>query len=102
MGAEELEGALLALLGRGAGARIDGLRRLSGGASRETWSFDVVLGGSRDELILQRLRPGAAASTSGVGVETEAALLRAGSCCARRVFAPRSATGLTRWRAWWR
>ena len=41
-----------------AGAEIDGLRRLSGGASRETWAFDLVGPGTRQELILQRLRPG--------------------------------------------
>jgi aminoglycoside phosphotransferase (APT) family kinase protein len=37
--------------------RIDGLERLSGGASRETWSFDAIeASGTRHELILQRLR----------------------------------------------
>jgi aminoglycoside phosphotransferase (APT) family kinase protein len=35
--------------------RIDALRRLSGGASRETWSFDAVLrDGSRRALVLRR------------------------------------------------
>lgn len=39
--------------------RVDGLRRLSGGASMETWSFDVVRSdGAPDELILRRDRPG--------------------------------------------
>ena len=70
--------ALLALLSAEASTpQIEGLRRLSGGASRETWAFDLVSGGARQELILQRLRPGASASSSGVGVQTEAALLRA-------------------------
>jgi aminoglycoside phosphotransferase (APT) family kinase protein len=36
-------------------ATIDGLRRLSGGASRESWSFDVVRAdGARDGLVLRR------------------------------------------------
>ena len=34
---------------------IDGLRRLSGGASRETWSFDALNGsGERIGLVLRR------------------------------------------------
>ncbi len=77
VGTDDLRDALLALLGDAPGAAVEGLRRLSGGASRETWAFDVSGEGGRQELILQRLRPGASASSSGVGVETEAALLRA-------------------------
>ena len=39
----------------GVGTKIDGLMRLSGGASRETWSFDAILrDGSRKPLILKR------------------------------------------------
>lgn len=78
MGAEELERSLLTLLGDvvGEGARVEHLHRLSGGASRETWSFDVVGAGDRHELILQRLRPGVPASSTGVAIATEAALLR--------------------------
>jgi aminoglycoside phosphotransferase (APT) family kinase protein len=38
---------------------VEGLTRLSGGASRETWSFDAVgAGGSRTELVLRRDPPG--------------------------------------------
>jgi aminoglycoside phosphotransferase (APT) family kinase protein len=77
VGPDSLADSLRALLAPGARAEIQDLRRLSGGASRETWSFDLVSGGARHELILQRLRPGASASSSGVGVPTEAALLRA-------------------------
>ena len=79
MGAEELERSLLTLLGDvvGDGARVEHLHRLTGGASRETWSFDVVGAGDRRELILQRLRPGVPASSTGVTIATEAALLRA-------------------------
>jgi aminoglycoside phosphotransferase (APT) family kinase protein len=53
------------------------LRRLSGGASRETWAFDLfdALDGSTEAMILQRVRVGAVGSTpTMVG---EAALLRA-------------------------
>ena len=39
----------------GKGSIIEGLVRLSGGASRETWSFDAILGdGQRMPLILKR------------------------------------------------
>ncbi len=39
----------------GSGARIEALRRLSAGASRETWSFDVICGDeTRLPLILKR------------------------------------------------
>src|SRR5205085_6186586 len=35
--------------------RVDGLRRFSGGASRETWSFDLVHpDGARHGLVLRR------------------------------------------------
>jgi aminoglycoside phosphotransferase (APT) family kinase protein len=76
----ELDASLLAVL-RGAGAAgadasIAGLRRLSGGASRETWAFDVVEAGVTRPLILQRLRPGVTASSTGVPIATEAGLLR--------------------------
>jgi aminoglycoside phosphotransferase (APT) family kinase protein len=38
---------------------VEGLTRLSGGASRETWSFDAVAAdGSRTELVLRRDPPG--------------------------------------------
>lgn len=54
-------------------AVVSDLRRLSGGASRETWSLDLsVVGGPAEPLILQRQRPG---STSQASIE--AALLRA-------------------------
>jgi aminoglycoside phosphotransferase (APT) family kinase protein len=49
--------ALAAVASRHLGGRvtIEGLRRLSGGASRETWSFDAVTtSGSRTGLVLRR------------------------------------------------
>jgi len=51
------------------GAPVDGVRRLSGGASRETWSFDCA----GRPLILRRDPPG----VEKAGMETEARLLRA-------------------------
>ncbi len=58
------------------GASVEGLRRLSGGASRETWSFDAVLPErERRPLILQRERAGVV--RTGGGMASEAALLRA-------------------------
>lgn len=41
----------------GAAAAIAGLRRLTGGASRETWSFDAEIAGARHPLILRRDPP---------------------------------------------
>jgi aminoglycoside phosphotransferase (APT) family kinase protein len=58
---------------------IDGLRRLSGGASRETWAFDAVEGAGRlHPLILRRDPPGA--PKSGMGLE--AVVLRAAAAAA--------------------
>ena len=64
---EEISAALEDLLGR----PVAELRRLTGGASRETWSFRA----GDERLVLQRERAGAVAS--GRSMETEAALLAA-------------------------
>ena len=64
----DLAAALGAALGTGP---VTGLRRLSGGASRETWAFDA---GDRP-LILQREPPRGAGVNRGMA--TQAALLRA-------------------------
>ena len=61
----ELEAQLAELLG----APVTGLRRLSGGASRETWSFDCA----GRALIIRRDPPGA----EKAGMAVEARLLRA-------------------------
>ena len=64
------------LSGSGGATTVDGLRRLSGGASRETWSFDAVsTDGTRRPLILQRIRPGA--GLGGPSLAAEDALLAA-------------------------
>jgi len=71
-----LTASLEALLGaHGIAGRVEGLDRLSGGASRETWALDVVSVGGRRPLILQRLRAGTVAG--GPGMVGEAALIRA-------------------------
>lgn len=56
--------------------KVLNLRRLSGGASRETWSFDLEPPGKAAvPLILQRARPGAVGT--GPGMQGEARLLEA-------------------------
>lgn len=52
----DLAAALTSLLGDR--ARIAGLQRLSGGASRETWAFDAEFDGVTRPLILRRDPPG--------------------------------------------
>lgn len=57
--AENVAAALAGAAGRhfGGPATIENLRRESGGASRQTWSFDAVAGGGRHALILRRDPP---------------------------------------------
>jgi aminoglycoside phosphotransferase (APT) family kinase protein len=58
------------------GERVFGLRRLSGGASQQTWSFTVECKSGEHALILRRAVPGAVhRGSANVGLETEAALL---------------------------
>jgi len=52
---------------------VSGLRRLSGGASQETWAFRA---GDR-ELILRRKPEGMAGSGNAIGLDKEAALIQA-------------------------
>jgi aminoglycoside phosphotransferase (APT) family kinase protein len=57
----------------GRGASIEGLTRLSGGASKETWSFDAVgADGARTELVLRRDPPGRPSEAGAVGREARA------------------------------
>jgi aminoglycoside phosphotransferase (APT) family kinase protein len=73
---EELGAALEAeLAALGSAVTVDDLQRLSGGASRETWSFTAVVDGHRRPLILQRQRAGGI--RTGVAMEGEAHLVRA-------------------------
>jgi aminoglycoside phosphotransferase (APT) family kinase protein len=65
---------LAAALGHIVGGEVSGLTRLSGGASRETWAFEVPAsdGGAR-ALILRRDPPGASRPTpGGMGLEARA------------------------------
>lgn len=66
----------------GGPAAIEGLRRESGGASRQTWSFDAVVAGRRHELILRRDPPitgskGDRERSAALDRATEFAVLRA-------------------------
>jgi aminoglycoside phosphotransferase (APT) family kinase protein len=64
----------------GAGTQVQGLRRLSGGASQETWAFEAVSAGDAAgprALILRRAPAGAATRASGnPGLAAEAQLIR--------------------------
>ena len=63
----------------GAGARATAIRRLSGGASQEIWSFDVERDGAAAGYILRRAPGGVShtASAQAIGLGTEAAVIRA-------------------------
>ena len=79
MAAKTLEKALAVLAPRlaGAGARIEGLKRLSGGASQETWAFDAIGPAGSQPLILRRTPGGKALGKTGTAVPlgTEAAVI---------------------------
>ena len=49
---------------------VEGVRRLSGGASRETWAFDATVGGTTRALVLRR-DPGAAIGQTDRSTEYE-------------------------------
>ena len=58
-------------------AGVTGLTRLSGGASQETWSFDIVHPNGNVGAILRRAPPGyGAAPTRAAGLSAEAALMQ--------------------------
>lgn len=72
------EAALAAALADLLGGEVRGLHRLSGGASRTTWSFDLAGGGPDDAgrgCILQVRRPGAVGA--GMAMADEGALVGA-------------------------
>jgi aminoglycoside phosphotransferase (APT) family kinase protein len=66
--ADELAARLAALVGAAVGetVTVSGLRRLSGGTSRETWSFDASGATARWPLVLQRDTPGIPSATMGL------------------------------------
>ncbi|HEY2032872.1 MAG TPA: phosphotransferase family protein [Rhizomicrobium sp.] len=60
--------------------RVDAITRLSGGASQETWSFDALINGKHEPLILRRSPGGGARVTEGsasIPLETEAIVIEA-------------------------
>lgn len=59
------------------GASLANLRRLSGGASQETWAFDAVGPAGTRRLILRRAAPGAVPHPMAAGFTVEAAAIRA-------------------------
>ncbi len=76
---EQLAEALTNVAGKHFGtAGVTDLKRLSGGASQETWSFKIHKDGEAESLILRRAPGGTASNASGtaVGLETEAKLIQ--------------------------
>jgi len=75
----DLEAALNAIAPQLGGTSITGLRRLSGGASQETWAFELEDGSPGGRPLILRRKPAGAASTTGNvnPLSTEAALIRA-------------------------
>jgi aminoglycoside phosphotransferase (APT) family kinase protein len=67
--------------------RVDAISRLSGGASQETWSFDALIHGAHEPMILRRAPGGERVIESAVPLETEAIVIEAAR--AAGVAAPR-------------
>jgi aminoglycoside phosphotransferase (APT) family kinase protein len=70
--------------------RLENMRRLSGGASQETWAFDARVNGNIEALILRRSPGGAervAMGSHAVPLETEALVIEAAR--SQGVAAPR-------------
>jgi len=69
--------AVVGILGRPQ-ATIENLRRLSGGASHEIWSFDLTDrdGGGTERLVLRRMPAGQRPADQSIGLENEAVLMR--------------------------
>jgi aminoglycoside phosphotransferase (APT) family kinase protein len=67
-------------------AHIAALKRLSGGASQETWAFEMVQGATHHSLILRRVPGGesVARSSEAISLGTESVLLG----CAQRAGVP--------------
>ena len=74
---EAFESALNRLMSRlfaGVG-EVSNLARLSGGASQETWSFDILDGKHPRRIILRRAPTGYSATFASAGLRTEARLI---------------------------
>jgi aminoglycoside phosphotransferase (APT) family kinase protein len=59
----------------GAGATLHALHRLSGGASQELWSFDIIAAGASHGLILRRNPAGTAARAQSATMAQEAQII---------------------------
>ncbi|MDO7836424.1 phosphotransferase family protein [Sphingobium sp. HBC34] len=81
------------------GGKITDLRRLSGGASQETWSFAVQGDRTPDRLILRRAPGGTFQHSGTAGLEIEAAVIEAVAKqnvpvpCVRYVLSPEDGLG---------
>jgi len=75
----DLETALNAIAPQLGGKSVTGLRRLSGGASQETWAFALEGGADGGRPLILRRKPAGAGSPTGNAnpLATEAALIRA-------------------------
>ena len=59
------------------GTKINGLTRLTAGASQEIWRFNVTATGVKTSLILRRAPGGTRVSETAIGPEIEASLIQA-------------------------
>jgi aminoglycoside phosphotransferase (APT) family kinase protein len=93
---EELAGKLARVLAPalGAGAAIENLRTLSGGASRTTWAFDAVTGAQRRSLILRTGPPDDVHAGMELEARTQAAAAAAGAPVPRILVADDSIAAL--------
>ncbi|BAI98775.1 tyrosine protein kinase:aminoglycoside phosphotransferase [Sphingobium sp. TA15] len=73
---DAFENALHAVVERRWNGRIGTLRRLTAGASYETWALDVVAEGATEEFILRRAPGGALREGATTTPEQEAALIQ--------------------------
>src|SRR5579863_6201929 len=95
--ADKLDALLIRL--QVGGLRKTSLRRLTGGANQETWSFDAFDGTNAIPLILRRLSDKALPSKDTITPEREANLIRrVGECgvptaSVRHVLEPRDDLG---------
>ena len=87
----DIERGLAALAPRmGAGATtVEGLKRLTAGATQEVWRFELVAGETRTPLILRRAPGGDRVSETAIGLEAEASLLEAAAAVGAPVPAVR-------------
>jgi aminoglycoside phosphotransferase (APT) family kinase protein len=82
-----------------AASGIARLTRVTAGATQEIWRFDLTQGGTDTPMILRRAPGGTRVSATGVGLESEAELLRAAAAegvpvpAVRHVLTPEDGLG---------